>query len=97
MQNKRTVGITSTEYVSKVVDLLPSNEERQSIVYWLIKSYGITNQAKIIPIQRASHRDLLLIHATEYVDSLLNSSEDVDDVVEQLDELNKPRGYHFFS
>lgn len=85
---RRQVGITSSEYVSKICDLLPSNEGRQSMIYWLIRAYGIDSACEhIIPIERSTPTDLKKFHDAKFVDVLLERRPDVDSDAINADEL----------
>lgn len=83
--NRRKVWMTSSKYVSKVCDKLPSNEGRQSLVDSLINAYGLDRQCDgIIPIFRATRRDLELFHGKDFVEEILRNRTRVVNKAEQF-------------
>lgn len=97
MDNHRIVGITSSEYVSKIFDLLPANEGRQSLIYWLIRSYRIDEQCnEIIPIKRSEGTELKKFHDSGFVDALLQRREYLDSDIDNYKELIVGRKIRYF-
>ncbi|CAH2354037.1 histone deacetylase Hos1p [[Candida] railenensis] len=96
-KTRRQVGITSSEYVSKICDLLPSNEGRQSMIYWLIRAYGIDSACEyVIPIERSTPADLKKFHDAKFVDVLLERRPNVDSDAINADELLLGRNLRSF-
>lgn len=94
------VGITSSEYVSKICDLLPSNEGRQSLIYWLVRSYGITDKCDKITIRRCHPLEMKRFHDADFVDILCQKRPTLDQLVDECNDLirmknydNKPKGH----
>ncbi|CAK7909511.1 histone deacetylase Hos1p [[Candida] anglica] len=96
MSCRQQVGITSSQYVSEICDLLPSNEGRQSLVSSLICSYNLLHYCTIIPIQRASRLQLEKFHSDDFVTALLERRTDIDKASPKYNNLLSHRKTNFF-
>ncbi len=86
------VGITSSEYVSKICDLLPSNEGRQSLIYWLIRSYGIADKCDEITVRRCDPLEMKRFHSADFVDILCQRRPTLDQLVDDYIDLIRMKG-----
>lgn len=93
----RKVWITSSELLSEIVDLLPSNKGRLSLVTSLIKAYGLDSKCEdIIGVGRVRRHDLESFHGKQFLSILLKNrpSIDVDHVeLEKIRETLQIREY----
>ncbi|CUM66288.1 uncharacterized protein PRCAT00003950001 [Priceomyces carsonii] len=78
-KHRRKVWITSSDVASKVCDLLPSNEGRQSLVSSLIQAYRLDCKCEnVIPIYKAKTSDLEAYHDKRFLKCLLRKRSDID-------------------
>lgn len=75
----RKVWITSSEPLSKIVDLLPANRGRLSLVTSLIKAYELDSKCQdIIGVIRIRRQDLESFHGKQFLFALLKKRSKVD-------------------
>lgn len=68
----RKVWITSSEPLSEIVDLLPANKGRLSLVTSLIKAYELDRKCQdIIGVTRIKRQDLESFHGKQFLFVLL--------------------------
>ncbi|RLV92543.1 Histone deacetylase HOS1 [Spathaspora sp. JA1] len=88
--SKRSVYITSSVDLSRIIDLLPSNEGRQSLVTSLIQAYGLDRLVDgIITVERINRYELTKYHDREFVACLLKSRHDLDVSIDKYEELSE--------
>lgn len=86
---QRRVWITSSGQLARVCDLLPANQERQSLVTSLIKAYGLEQWCEgIVEVSPATRLDLEKFHGKEFVDVLLRPRYDLDRRLDQFDSIS---------
>lgn len=75
----KKVWLTSSEGLSRVCDLLPSNKGRQSLVTSLIKAYGLDKKCEdIICIRKVKREELESFHGKEFLDELLRERPSIN-------------------
>jgi histone deacetylase HOS1 len=85
----RQVWMTCNDYLSKVIDMLPSNIGRQTLVTSMIQAYGLDRKCHgIIDVSPASRKELESYHSSALVKGLMRSRETVeidgDDEIRQI-------------
>lgn len=86
---QRRVWITSSGQLARVCDLLPANQERQSLVTSLIKAYGLEQWCEgIVEVSPATRLDLEKFHGKEFVDVLLRPRYDLDRSLDHFDTIS---------
>lgn len=84
MCGMRKILLTSSDDLSRIIDLLPSNKGRQSLVTSLIKAYKLNQLAsEIIKVHKVTRRDLELYHDSGFVKQLLIPREELDQSIEE--------------
>lgn len=79
----RTIHLTSSDDLAKLVDLLPANKGRQSLVTSLIKAYKLDELVdEVIPVEKVTRRDLELYHDPGFVRQLLIPRPELDESVD---------------
>lgn len=84
IQCERSVFLTSSEEVSRVCDLLPSNEGRQSLVSSLISAFGLDIQCTLVPIVKADLRALTSYHTPAFAQEILRKRSEGDETCTDL-------------
>lgn len=86
MATKRKVYITLSEFATKIVDLLPSNKGRQSLVLGLIEAYKLIDLCDgTIDIYPAQTKDLTTYHDDEFVKHLMGPRTFLDKNFNKID------------
>ena len=84
--NKEKVYITLSEFATKIVDLLPSNKGRQSLVLGLIEAYKLIDLCDgTIDIYPAQTKDLTTYHDDEFVKHLMGPRTFLDKNFNKID------------
>lgn len=87
---KRKVWITSSELLSEIVDLLPSNKGRLSLVTSLIKAYALDSKCEdIIGVGRVRRHDLESFHGKRFLSILLKHRPKLDANYVELEKVRK--------
>ena len=71
---KRKAGLVISQDVAVKLSQIPNIGPRQYYVHSLIKSYGLLDKLKCIPVTKASTEDLLAFHSRDYVGTLARAS-----------------------
>ncbi|KAK6463520.1 histone deacetylase [Scheffersomyces coipomensis] len=85
---ERHVWLVLSPQLSKISDLLPSNIGRQSLITSLIEAYDLPSKCQgIVPVVKATKRDLETYHDKEFISFLLKRRIDVDQSLENYNEI----------
>lgn len=90
VSTKRKVWLTSSEALSELCDLLPSNKGRQSLVTSLIKAYGLDIKCEdIISVTRIKRKELETFHGKDYLDEVLKRRPKVNTGLSNLTRIKR--------
>lgn len=85
--NERNVWIVSSRPISRICDLLPANEGRQSLVTSLIEAFDLHNKCQLVEVGSVSDEDIKSYHTEEFTNCLVRTRRVLDTQCENYTEI----------